>query len=331
MCRRRNISPVKGRLIRPPADEQGVVLLMVLWLLALISAVVLAMAVDWRTEITLLSNHERSRQAYYLAEAGIYYALGKIVEIKLNEQKNAQPNFGTLEKPQTWKIDGSPHILELAGGQAEVRVMDEAGKINLNRATPEILSSLFRQLGLEGKEAQGLVDSILDWRDKDSLTRPQGAESSYYLSLNPPYAAKDGPFDAVEELAWVKGFSATEIPRLGKFLTVYDSGTLININAASLEILQVLGFSADQGKALLQARGISPIRDMGELQQSQLDKRDLKTQLSIGLNSSAWFSILATGRTNPKGSRHTIKAVVRIEVSQIRPWEIFFWADDYPG
>ena len=53
-----------------------------------------------------------------------------------------------------------------------------------------------------------LINALLDWRDADNDTREGGAESDYYNTLEPPYNAKNGPFDSIEELLLVKGFNA---------------------------------------------------------------------------------------------------------------------------
>ena len=49
------------------------------------------------------------------------------------------------------------------------------------------------------------ADAILDWLDEDEEPREYGAESDYYSSLSPPYAAKNGQLETVEELLLVRG------------------------------------------------------------------------------------------------------------------------------
>ena len=52
-----------------------------------------------------------------------------------------------------------------------------------------------------------VVDPVLDWMDDDDTSNPKGAETEdYYSLLDPPYEAKNGPFDTVRELLLVKGF-----------------------------------------------------------------------------------------------------------------------------
>jgi len=88
-------------------------------------------------------------------------------------------------------------------------IVPESAKLNINVASPEQLTSLFSGL-LDPMEVviAELVDSLLDWRDGDQEQRDDGAESDYYQQLKPVgYVAKDGPFETVEELLLVKGFT----------------------------------------------------------------------------------------------------------------------------
>src|SRR5204862_3510059 len=54
-----------------------------------------------------------------------------------------------------------------------------------------------------------IADSIITWVRTESENarspRPNGADSSYYAALSPPYRAKNGPLDSVEELLLVRG------------------------------------------------------------------------------------------------------------------------------
>jgi DNA uptake protein ComE-like DNA-binding protein len=78
---------------------------------------------------------------------------------------------------------------------------DEASKININTANAEALLALPNM-------TPELVDCLLDYRDTDNNTRPQGAEQDYYSTLPQPYLIKNGPFLTLEELLLVKGFNA---------------------------------------------------------------------------------------------------------------------------
>jgi type II secretory pathway component PulK len=79
----------------PRPGEAGVVLLLVLWVLVLLSTLILSLAQEWRTELQLTGNSLEGHQCHRLAEAGIYYALGKLVATRRGEEEASQgaPTF----------------------------------------------------------------------------------------------------------------------------------------------------------------------------------------------------------------------------------------------
>ncbi len=326
-CRR----PAGAEPARHRAGERGIVLIMVLLLLALISVMVLSVAQEWRTEVLLSRNLLRSRQAAYLAEGGIYYAVGKLVETQLAERRSPQLTLG--EPADLWQGDGTLRELRLPGGTVRVRVTDESGKVNLNVAPEALLLSLFEILNFDGRKASALVDALMDWRDQDSVSRRQGAESDYYASLTPPYAAKNGPLDVVEELFWIKGFDPVTFLRLRELFTVQRTGRGVNLNAAPPEVLRALGFSPEQVQSIVQARQLKPLRNRRELDQLFLGSSTVRFTAPLVFRASQIFEIVATGMIDSptRSGRHTIRAIVRINLNRPVPWEFLLWTDDYLG
>ncbi len=316
------------------AGEEGAILLLVLWVLALLSVVVLSWAQEWRGEIRLAANFREAHQCRRLAEAGVYYALAKMTEAKFAELRVQAFQTGeTPPAPNPWNGDQRRHLLELPGGRVEVQVADEAGKIGLNQAADKTLANLFAVLGFSEEKLPVMVDSILDWRTAGQQPRPFGAKSDYYLGLEPPYPAKNGMFDTVEELAWVRGFAGSDQPsRLSAYLTVQGLGRQINVNTASEEVMRALGLPPDLAQALIQERQVAPLRPQVVMPRLSADPRLAPLVQNLAFRSSPFFTILATGMINNKeGPRHTIKAVVKLDVNGTMPWKFIYWADDYPG
>jgi general secretion pathway protein K len=315
------------------AREEGTVLLLVILILTLISVLVLSWAQEWRTELKLASNFGEAHKCQRLAEAGIYYALGKLVTAKTAETggmsavvPQAQGDSGAL-----WLGDQQPHVLELPDGMVEVRVGDEGGKINLNLASEPLLQSLFTVLGLPEPQVRTMVDSIQDWRTKDSYPRLYGAKSAYYLGLDPPYVAKNGNFETVEELAWVRGFEASPlIPQLSRWLTVRSSQGGVNLNTAPLEVLLAMGFARDTALNILATRQTMPLRNFQEIAQANANLM-LGQGAQMSFRSSPFFTINSTGMAKKNSGRQTIRATVRINANQQIPWVIISWYSGFPG
>ncbi len=325
------LSSNKARGNPPSPGEEGFVLLLVLWIVALLSVVLFSGAAEVRTGLQLAANYQEAQQCRYLAEAGIHYALGKLAVLKLTEPARAFKQEAGLF-PGVWQADQSPHLIELPEGQVEVRIADEAGKLSLNLAGPESLARLFAALGYQENRVPALVAATLDWRDPDNLTRSQGAETPYYQRLKPPYEAKNGPFDLVEELSWVKGFdNQANLAALGNALTVQQLEPGVNINTAPREVIQALGFSKEQADTIIGARRVREFRRLDEITKMVGKPAIQPKDYSISFQSSYFFTILAKGMLKLKNTSHIIKVLVAVNISQPVPWDIVYWLDDYPG
>jgi general secretion pathway protein K len=317
--------------------QEGVVLLLVLWALGLLSLLILSWTEESRIELKLTENFRAAHQSRRLAEAGIYYALGKLVENLINEgtaqgaRTSREASTAAPGSSGDWQPDQRPHVLKLTTGKVEIRIADEAGKINLNLADEKTLARLLAALGVSESQVTDLAEAIMDWRTSSSAqVRPTRSTADYYRNLDPPYSLKADKFDVVEELAWVKGFRGSPmLPRLLACLTVQQTGAQINLNTAPSEVLQALGMGQDQVQALIQGRTAQPLRQLSEVPAFTNNPLAVSQQ-SFGFRASPFFTILSTGVINRKGGRHTIKAVVRLNVNAPTPWRILFWDDDYP-
>jgi hypothetical protein len=85
-------------------------------------------------------------------------------------------------------------------------LMDESAKFNINlldRLELEDEEARATLMGLPGM-TEALADAVRDWVDGDDTSREYGAESEYYESLSPPYTAKNGPLETIDELLLVR-------------------------------------------------------------------------------------------------------------------------------
>ena len=328
----RNLNSNRSR--RGPRDEQGVVLLLVLMILTLISVMVLSWAQEWRTELLLAANFREATQCHRLAEGGVYYAMGKLLETKILESSVSTPG-GSAEAAANlaaaWQGGQEPHQIQMPGGTMQVRLEDEGGKLNINQASEENLTILFTALEFPPRQVRTMVDSLLDWRSKGDQPRPYGAKSSYYLGLDPPYVSRNGPLEAVEELGWVKGFENSPLlPRLSEWLTVQGNGQAININTAPREVLLSRGFSPEVVQNIIMTRRLQPFRNFQDIAQLGLAPEAGQFQ-QVAFISSPFYTIKSTGMINKINGKQTIKAIVQIDLSSQSSWQILSWVDDFPG
>jgi general secretion pathway protein K len=99
-----------------------------------------------------------------------------------------------------------------------VHISDEAGKIDLNASSIELLQSLLLSVGADTRTAASVAQNILDWRypnaDPAKLT-------SMYQSAGRDYAPPRAPFETVDELGLVLGMTPPLLRLLQPHLTIW--------------------------------------------------------------------------------------------------------------
>jgi len=227
-------------------------------------------AFDAHVESRITRYYRNRTKAYYLARSGLEVARMLMIkrgDIKDDEEPEEDDNW--FEHAERLK-DGLAITgleVEMANGIVTIDIVPEPARRNINMLGANDLAkeeSLERILDVGGVPEDlwpELIESFLDWTDKDDEPRFDGAETEDYYSVecDPPYECKNGELDTVDELLLVKGFNRTilyggvlkgefegfedeeEIPISGiaDLLTVYGSDK-ININAAPMRVLMTL-------------------------------------------------------------------------------------------
>ena len=85
-----------------------------------------------------------------------------------------------------------------------------------------------------------LVDAILDWRDRDDLTRFHGVEDDDYVAAGVAWSSRDDAFEAIDELKYLPGMSQALYDRLSPFVTVYSGRGGLNMEYAPPALIKAL-------------------------------------------------------------------------------------------
>lgn len=300
-------------------DEKGIALIMVLWVLAVLMVIVLAFSYMGRTEMQSSLAFKQGVEKKFLAEAGIERGIMEIAYAKMNP--NAQvPSEGG----EAWKTDGTPYTVKTEGGYYTVSIIDESGKININTLNDSsgiILKNILMNSGVQEEQADTIVDSVLDWKDADDLTRLHGAESDYYTSLPNPYKAKNADFETLEELLLVKGMTPEILYGTAKkkglidLLTVNAMGGVVNANAAPKEVLMAFpGITADAAEAIVGSRGNPSDPASAANIQGMLAAVNppFNSLITAGAAGSA-FTIESSAYKGDSKGPYTVKATIAIE------------------
>ena len=315
--------------------ENGVALIVVLWIFIFLFVVAFDFSTSAREEAAAAHRFSDETVGYYLAVAGF--------ERGLYEFLNQQGGAGVNQQGQKSDLyDGSWREENVGGGVSRVRLVDEGGKININRVNEETLRRIFTNLGIDNVRRDILVDSIMDWRDADDLHRTNGAENDYYSSLSPPYTAKNGLLDSVEDLLWIRGMTTAlffgyaeekappgdEARRVGlrDIFTVDSPIDRVNLRTASAEVIHALmGIPLEKCRSFVEERKKLAEKTLGDLLPLLgIGAGDAALQMFIFTNPSV-VAVEAEGRLADSRAPRRVKGIVRLGGAQ--GFEVLRWLD----
>jgi len=313
--------------------EKGIALLAVLWVIVLLMALATDFAFSMKTDVSATRNYKNDIEAYFLAKSGINLALAEIIRPALYHSKKEdlgfiigmpvppeeaiQPTDVTEENNEPTYEEPHRQDIEIGTGTVSYVIEDENGKIDINSASRNTLVKVLAQAGVPiGQDRDIIADSILDWIDANDTHLLNGAEDDYYRTLSPPYKAKNGPLETIEELLQIRGitpelFYGTEggdvdFKGLINFFTTYKV-KITNPNTMSLEVLPVF-YQENQIQQILSAR---------------------ESKGFYANTTSTHFRITSTGKID-EGAEHTIVAVFEKTITNGRPYiSTLFWDDNH--
>ncbi len=277
----------KGTVPAPLLRQQGVALVLVMWVAVLMTVIVGSFALTARTE-TLQARHlfdtTRARQA---AEAGLHRAVFEL--------RNQDPET-------RWFADGRTYPTRFENADLEISIRDESGKIDINQADREMLVALFSSLDLDLQEVEELVDAVIDWRDPDDLVSVHGAEDDDYEAAGFPYGAKDADFDIAAEIQQVMGMDWALYQQLEPAITVHGRGGAPNYAFAPLEVLRTIeGFDDETAQQFIDEReqitefGVPlPVLPDGTSPVAQQGGTTYSVRSRATLDNGAWAEVEAT-------------------------------------
>ena len=190
-------------MIRPGRGEQGYALLAAVASIVLLSSLSLMMLVASQGTVVMAAAEYDQARLTAAADGGVALALQGVLQ---------------SDRRQRWAIDGQPHRVRFAGYDLTIAVIDERGKIPLNRLNRDQSAAMFGAFGLTGDDRDIAVDSFLDWRDQNDDPNPNGAEADYYAPKG--IVPRNGNLRTVGELALIRGVGPQVAARIIPYATV---------------------------------------------------------------------------------------------------------------
>ncbi len=243
-------------------------LLAALWLVVAIATVALQFSIEahQRRQFGILAS-ERGQQralalgAFALTRAKLEQALrigpqGNNVAIAILRSSDPWLDIDSIYTG-TVSVDSMP---------VQVEAHDLGEKLNINQLSETEIQTFFTFLLKDMSTSTHLAQSIMDWRDADSIPRPSGAERDAYIKAEMLALPTNAPFRDVADLRDVMGMTEEIYRQAAPYLTTRGTG-LVNVNTAPVPVLRALPGMTDQTLNLIlqmrsQGRRINSLGDI---------------------------------------------------------------------
>lgn len=291
-----------------PRRQQGVALVLVLWITILVSiatgAYALMARMDQLEANTLLSG----TQARMSAEGAIHLAA-----LALRD----------TDELTRMVADGRPYEQVLDGVLVEVSAIDERGKLDINAADEPTLQTLFINNGLDEDQAVMLAAAIMDWRDEDEVERVNGAETDAYLAAGLAVGPANRAFMMVDELLQVLGMPYALYSEILPGITVFSRTAMPDLAFAPIEALMAVpDITREEAERFIEERHLlEPGNDQGLALANG--------QLVMAQGRGLTYSIKAKA-TMPNGVWEQLEATIRLGGSKTgTPFRILRWREGF--
>jgi general secretion pathway protein K len=279
--------------------ERGFVVVVVLWMVAMIAALLLIYLNYVVNTGNLVATITQRVQTEALMRAAV-----ELTAFQLGQSKDSdRPTHGTVET-------------RLGATQLQIAFRSESARIDLNMAPKDLLVGLMRGLGASADDAPTYADRIVAWHTA-AKSRTDDAENSYYLSAGLGYTPRHAPFPAADELWLVQGIPPALIERMIPFVTVFSNLASVNVADAAPEVLAALpGMNPEKVQAILKQR-----------EDPSVDPSDLNRQFGGDAKPPKTFRLNAGVRLE-QGRLARAEIVILLLQDGDDPYRVLSWRDE---
>ena len=256
-----------------PGKQQGVALMMVIFVFALVSILAVGMYNRQHIFVQTAGNVMAQTQAYQYALASETYGR-RLLKADWDEDKDKNEFVDDLEQVQ------NSIMLPVEEAFLEAQFNDVQGKLNINDLVrldgkvnvviKERFERLFKRLAIETIKVEMLIDWLDENQEPDGF---EGIEDGEYLSLETPYRNAGQSMRELSELRLLPNVSIEDFQKLLPHVTVLPTGRApVNVNTATEEVLQSLmqNLSDQQAKTLAEQRAEKPWKDLDSFKSDPL-------------------------------------------------------------
>ncbi len=247
--------------------QQGVALIIVMLILALMVSLVATMSDRLFIQFKRATHQSDYQQAYW-------YALGAESLAKVALEKSFEDDDDTVNMSQPWAIGKKQYPLDygvITGG-----IVDKQACFNLNilngveasaSASSEpylvqVLQHLIESTQVDSYEAEVAAESIWEYVDSNFVVNSNyGVEDRYYEGMSPAYVTPNGLMADASEIRAVQSVPGKSMPALMNLVCALpEADWRLNVNTISVEqwpLLVALYYpylSEDMAKTIIQDR-----------------------------------------------------------------------------
>ncbi|MDH5875764.1 type II secretion system minor pseudopilin GspK [Vibrio aestuarianus] len=235
-----------NRSLQGRRSQQGVALIVILLLLAIMVSIAATMSERLFTQFQRASNQINYQQAYW-------YSLG-VESLAQAAIEQSYKDGDNINLSQPWALEEQTYPLDY--GTVKGRVTDKQACFNLNvlaRVTPttggankpylvQVLQHLLEESEVDSYQAEVIADSAWEYIDDDSNVQSSyGVEDSYYESMSPAYLAANTLLADSSELRAVQQVTGGVMQRIAPYVCALPSDDWrLNVNTVAPESAKLL-------------------------------------------------------------------------------------------
>ena len=187
---------MKPNITSTKRSNRGQALVPVILVVIILTTLAISFTATANREVKAASNFDLDTVRSNAARGAVNYAMEALDSIS-----NHGYTYGMIPPGQGTDANG---WMPVGDAWVKIDAIDTGACLNLNSATAATLEifPVFTQNA-------AIADAIIDWRTPETTATSDGAKSTYYQGLNPPYNCKDAAYDTIEELLLVSGVTPT--------------------------------------------------------------------------------------------------------------------------
>jgi general secretion pathway protein K len=310
----------------------GFILVAVLWIIAALAALAAIFSVYVANTAVSLSLNNNAVQTEALVLASLELTAYQVTPPQQQGGLPGQPPGQTAPAarpnpdvpPPPARGDFS---FRLGHANVAVSFLPEAARIDLNAASPQLMTNFFKALGLQPAQAEQYAERIDGWitapRPKSTFVTSDNSEEALYRAAGRSYAPRGASFANIDELHLLVDVPPAVVERMKPFVTVYSGRAEIDVLDAAPEVVAAIpGLTPNMLSALAEAQkagadpqvvnrilGALPLAGVATIEPGNTYRVQVRIRYDNGRQDAAEVVIL-TGRAD-------------------KPYQVLWWRDGF--